>query len=114
MHSTATEYIDNYSYIVISPMWHFKYAILEDSLREMNHGKTTLLFGSIVIAGALTGVALAILLKQFLEDTEKDLSIIGTHGNSVHGKNHVVKSAYGPSAFSVSETSSSNGGTTNR
>jgi len=53
----------------------------------MNHGKTTLLFCSIVVAGALTGVALAILLKQFIEDREKDLSVIGTLGNSVHGKN---------------------------
>jgi len=31
----------------------------------MNHDKTTLLFGSIVVAGALTGVALAILLTIF-------------------------------------------------
>jgi hypothetical protein len=46
----------------------------------MNHSKTTLLLGSIVVAGALTGVALAILLKQFLEDREMDLSVIGTHG----------------------------------
>jgi F0F1-type ATP synthase assembly protein I len=80
----------------------------------MNHGKTTLLFGSIVVAGALTGVVLAILLKQFLDDREKDLSVIGTLGNSVAGKNDVVKSAYGPSASSVNETTSSNGGTTNR
>jgi len=65
----------------------------------MNHSKTTLLLGSIVVAGALTGVALAILLKQFLEDREMDLSVIGTHGNSVHGKKDGVKSAYGPSAF---------------
>jgi hypothetical protein len=80
----------------------------------MNHGKTTLLFGSIVVAGALTGVALAILLKQLLDDREKDLSVIGTLGNSVPGKNDVTKSAYGPSAFSVSETTSSDRGTTNR
>jgi len=80
----------------------------------MNHGKTTLLLGSIVVAGALTGVALAILLKQYLDDREKDLYIIGTLGNSVPGKNDVVKNAYGPSAFNVSETTSSNGGTTNR
>ena len=66
----------------------------------MNHSKTTLLLGSIVVAGALTGVALAILLKQFLEDRGMDLSVIGTHGNSVHGKKDGVKSAYGPSAFS--------------
>ena len=64
----------------------------------MNHSKTTLLLGSIVVAGALTGVALAILLEQFLEDREMDLSVIGTH--SVHGKKDGVKSAYGPSAFS--------------
>jgi hypothetical protein len=102
LHSTATEYTS------------FKYATLEDGLLEMNHCKTTLIFGSIVVAGALTGVALAILLQQFLEDREKDVSVIGTHGNSIHGKNDVVKSAYGPSAFSVSETTSSNGGTTNR
>jgi hypothetical protein len=56
----------------------------------MNHGKTTLLFGSIVVVGALTGVTLAILLKQFLEDREKDLSVIGTHGNSVHGENDCI------------------------
>lgn len=80
----------------------------------MNHGKTTLLFGSIVVAGALMGVALAILLKQFLDDREKDLSVIDTLGNSVPGKNGVVKGTYGLSAFSVNETSSSNGGTTNR
>jgi len=79
----------------------------------MNHSKTTLLFGSIVVAGALTGLALAILLKQFLEDREMDLWVIGTQGNSVHGKNDVVKSAYGPSAFSLNETTPSNGGTTN-
>jgi hypothetical protein len=36
-----------------------------------------------VIAGALTGVA-------FLDDREKDLSVIGTLGNSVPGKNDVV------------------------
>jgi hypothetical protein len=72
----------------------------------MNHGKTTLLFGSIVVAGALTGVALGIALKQFLEDRETDLSVIGTHGNSVHGKNDIVKNGYAPSTFSVSETSS--------
>jgi len=77
----------------------------------MNHSKTTLLFGSIVVAGALTGVALAILLKQ--EDIEMDLWVIGTHGNSVHGKNDVVKSAYGPSAFSLNETIPLNGGTLN-
>ena len=53
-----------------------------------------------MVAGALTGVALAILLKQFLEDREMDLSVIGTHGNSVHGKRDEVKNAYGPSAFS--------------
>jgi hypothetical protein len=92
-------------------MSHFKYVILEDGLREMNHGKTNLIFGSIVVAGALTGVALAILLKQVLEDREKDLFVIGTHDNSVNGRNDVVKSAYGHNAFG--ETSSSIGGTTN-
>ncbi len=92
-------------------MSHFKYVILADSLRKMNNGKTTLIFGSIVVVGALTGVALAILLKQVLEDREKDLFVIGTHDNSVNSRNDVVKAAYGHSAFG--EISSSNGGTTN-
>lgn len=83
----------------------------------MNYGKTTLIFGSIVVAGALTGVALAILLQQFLEYRHKDAFIIGTHGNSVRGVNDVkgVKGVNGPSVLGVSETSSNgaNGGATN-
>jgi hypothetical protein len=82
----------------------------------MNHGKTTLIFGSILVVGTLTGVALAILLKQNLEDREKDLFVIGTHGNSLHlfvigthGKNELVKSADDHSVFG--ETISSNGTT---
>ena len=98
-------------------MKHLKYVILEDSLREMNHGKTTLVFASIVVAGALTGVALAILLQQFLEYRHNDVFVIGNHETSVHGANDVkgVKGANGLGAFGVSETSSNdaNGGTPN-
>lgn len=91
-------------------MNHFKYIILEDSLREMNHGKTTLVFASIVVAGALTGVASAILLHQVV-------FVIDTHGTSVHGANgvkvvggangvKVVEGANGPGAPAVNGTRS--------
>ncbi|MFZ0510142.1 MAG: hypothetical protein WAM14_00935 [Candidatus Nitrosopolaris sp.] len=87
--------------LLASPMKHFKYIILEDSLREVNHGKTTLVFASIVVAGALTGVALAILLQQSLAFRHQDVFALGTHETSVHGVNG-VKGANG-----------ANGGTAN-
>jgi len=53
----------------------------------MNHGKTTLIFASIVVAGALTGVALALLLQQLLVYRYQDMPVIGTRGTSVEGAN---------------------------
>jgi hypothetical protein len=51
----------------------------------MIHGKTSLIFASIVVAGALTGVALAILLQQLLVYRHQDMLVIGTRGSSVEG-----------------------------
>ena len=53
----------------------------------MNHGKTTLIFASIVVAGALTGVALALLLQQLLVYRHQDMPVIGTRGTSVECAN---------------------------
>jgi hypothetical protein len=53
----------------------------------MDHCKTTLIFASIVVAGALTGVALALLLQQLLVYRHQDMPVIITRGASVEGAN---------------------------
>ena len=56
----------------------------------MNHSKTTLAIASIVVAGALTGVALAILLQQALAHRNQHVYALGTPGTSVDGANGVI------------------------
>jgi hypothetical protein len=51
----------------------------------MNHGKTTLAIALVVVAGALTGVALAILLQQSLPYRHQHVYDLGTPGTSVDG-----------------------------
>jgi hypothetical protein len=53
----------------------------------MNHSKTTLTIASIMVAGALTGVALAILLQQALPYRHQHVYALGTPGTSVDGAN---------------------------
>jgi hypothetical protein len=55
----------------------------------MNHGKTTLAIALVVVAGALTGVALAILLQQALAYRHKHVYVLATPGTSVDGANGV-------------------------
>ncbi len=51
----------------------------------MNHSKTTLAIALIIVAGALTGVALAILLQQALAYRHQHVYALGTPGISVDG-----------------------------
>ena len=53
----------------------------------MNHSRTTLAVASIMVAGALTGVALAILLQQSLAYRHQHVYGLGTPGTSVDGAN---------------------------
>lgn len=53
----------------------------------MNNSKTTLAIASIIAVGALTGVALAILLQQALADRHQHVYALGTPGTSVDGAN---------------------------
>jgi hypothetical protein len=53
----------------------------------MNHSKTTLAIASIVVAGVLTGVALAILLQQAFAHRHQPLYALGTPRISVDGAN---------------------------
>jgi hypothetical protein len=53
----------------------------------MNHGKMTLTIASIMVAGALTGVALAILLQQALSYRHQHVYALGTPGTSVDDAN---------------------------
>ena len=55
----------------------------------MNHGKTTLAIALVVFAGALTGVALAILLHQALAYRHQHVYVLATPGTSVDGANGV-------------------------
>jgi hypothetical protein len=55
----------------------------------MNHGKTTLAIALVVVAGALTGVALAILLQQALAYRHHHVYVLATPGTSVDGANGV-------------------------
>ena len=55
----------------------------------MNRSKTTLAIASIMVAGALTGVALAILLQQSLPYRHQHVYGHGTLGTSVDGANGV-------------------------
>ena len=55
----------------------------------MNHSKTTLAIASIMVAGALTGVALAILLQQAFAHRHQPLYALGTPRISVDGANGV-------------------------
>jgi len=62
---------------------HFKYRILKIPSEKMNHSKTTLAIALIIVAGALTGVALAILLQQALAYRHQHVYALGTPGTSV-------------------------------
>ena len=53
----------------------------------MNRSKTTLAIASFMVAGALTGVALAILLQQSLPYRHQHVYSLGTPGTSVDGAN---------------------------
>jgi hypothetical protein len=53
----------------------------------MNRSKSTLAIASIMVAGALTGVALAILLQQGLPYRHQHVYGLGTPGTSVDGAN---------------------------
>ena len=53
----------------------------------MNRSKSTLAIASIMVAGALTGVALAILLQQGLPYRHQQVYGLGTPGTSVDGAN---------------------------
>lgn len=53
----------------------------------MNRSKKTLAIASIMVAGALTGVALAILLQQALPYRHQHVYGLGTPGTSVDGAN---------------------------
>ena len=53
----------------------------------MNRSKTTLAIASFMVAGALTGVALAILLQQSLPYRHQHVYGLGTPGTSVDGAN---------------------------
>jgi hypothetical protein len=53
----------------------------------MNRSKTTLAIASIMVAGALTGIALAILLQQSLPYRHQHVYGLGTPGTSVDGAN---------------------------
>jgi hypothetical protein len=55
----------------------------------MNHGKTTLAIALVVVAGALTGVALAILLQQALAYRHHHVYVLATPGTSFDGANGV-------------------------
>ena len=55
----------------------------------MNHDKMTLVIASIVFAGALTGVASAILLQQALAFRHHHMFILGIPGTSVNVANGV-------------------------
>ena len=66
----------------------------------MNHGKMTLIIASIVVVGALTGVASAMLLQQVLAFRHHHVLVLGTPGSSVGGANGIKggNGANGPSA----------------
>ncbi len=53
----------------------------------MNHSNTTLAVASIIAAGALTGVALAILLQEALPYRHQHVYALGIPGTSVDGAN---------------------------
>src|SRR6266704_3817244 len=69
----------------------------------MNHGKMTLIIASIVVVGALTGVASAMLLQQVLAFRHHHVFVLGTPGSSVGGANGIKggNGATGPSAPGV-------------
>jgi hypothetical protein len=53
----------------------------------MNRSKTTLAIASIMVAGALTGAALAILLQQAFPYRHQHVYALGTPGTNVDGVN---------------------------
>jgi len=53
----------------------------------MNRSKTTLAIASFMVAGALTGVVVAILLQQSLPYRHQHVYALGTPGTSVDGAN---------------------------
>lgn len=53
----------------------------------MNRSKTTLTIASIMVAGALTGAALAMLLQQALPYRHQHVYGLGSPGTSVDGAN---------------------------
>jgi hypothetical protein len=66
----------------------------------MNHDKMTLVIASFVIAGALAGVASAIVLQQALAFRHHHVFVLGTPGSSVDGANG-VKGANGANGLSA-------------
>jgi hypothetical protein len=68
----------------------------------MNHSKTTLAIASIVVAGVLTGVALAILLQQAFAHRHQPLYALGTPRISVDGAS--VKGLIGVNGDAVANT----------
>jgi len=75
----------------------------------MNYDKMTLVIASIVFAGALTGVASAILLQQALAFRHHHVLILGIPGTSVNVANG-VKGANGVNGTS---SNGANGNNTN-
>jgi hypothetical protein len=69
----------------------------------MNHGKMTLIIASIVVVGAVTGVASAMLLQQALAFRHHNVFVLGNPGSSVGGVNGIKggNGANGPSASGV-------------
>jgi hypothetical protein len=74
----------------------------------MNHSKTTLAIASIVVAGVLTGVALAILLQQSLVYRHQHVFALGTPGISVDGANG-VKGLNGANGVNGNNANGANG-----
>lgn len=75
----------------------------------MNHYKLTLVIASIVFAGALTGVASAMLLQQAIAFRHHHVFVLGIPGTSVNGANG-VKGANGANGTS---SNGANGNNTN-
>ena len=77
----------------------------------MNHSKTTLAIALIIVAGALTGVALAILLQQALAYRHQHVYALGTPGTSVDGANDVkgVNGVNGASGVNGNNGNAANG-----
>jgi hypothetical protein len=74
----------------------------------MNHSKTTLAIALIIVAGALTGVALAILLQQALAYRHQHVYALGTPATSVDGVSTANGiSTHGPNGINVDAVANS-------